>query len=398
MHPSIKDWRQAVLMPTAYRVGNSTLRIQTQFVVGVAIVGVSLLILLYALLPYTRHRQLVSNVYHHDEHGHQHIVEIKQKCWSYNSTYPLTLPTITPKGIRYRIAIISDLDTDSKDKQKNYTWISYFRKGYLTIEPVKKYVSIEWDPDIITLKSTLSEAGRGMELSELVIFNGKLLAVDDRTGVIYEIKDNKAIPWILLTDGNGMLPKGFKCEWATVKDQHLYVGGLGKEWTSSKGKLLNFNPQWIKVVSPLGEVEHRDWRANYLSLRKTAKIEFPGYMIHEAGIWSDLHQKWYFLPRRSSTTSYDDKEDEKKGTNILLQANEDFTQISLSTVGPHIPTHGFSSFKFVPGTSDSVIVALKTEENEGHIATFITVFTITGEIWMTETEISKYKFEGIEFI
>jgi soluble calcium-activated nucleotidase 1 len=47
-------------------------------------------------------------------------------------------------------------------------------------------------------------SGRGMELSELVVFNGKLLSFDDRTGFIYEItNDNQAIPWILLTDGDG---------------------------------------------------------------------------------------------------------------------------------------------------------------------------------------------------
>lgn len=398
MHQSIQDWRQAVRMPTAYRVGNSTLRIQTQFIVGVAIVGVSFLILLYALLPYTRNQQLVSDLYRHDEHGHQHGTEVKRFPWTYNFTYPLTRPATTPKGLRYRIAVISDLDVDSKDKQKNFTWFSYLKKGYLTIDITKKYVNIEWDPDIITLRSTLSQGGRGMELSELVVFNGKLLAFDDRTGVIYEISENSAIPWILLTDGNGKTAKGFKCEWATVKNQHLYVGGLGKEWTSSTGKLLNFNPQWIKVITPLGQVEHRDWRQNYVSLRRTAKIEFPGYMIHEAAVWSDVHQQWFFLPRRASFITYNDKDDEKKGTNMLLKASEDFTQLSVTNVGPLIPTHGFSSFKFVPDTSDSVVVALKTEENEGHIATFITVFTITGEIWLPEKEIGSYKFEGIEFI
>lgn len=121
-------------------------------------------------------------------------------------------------------------------------------------------------------------------------------------------------------------------------------------------------------------------------------------MIHEAAVWSEVHQQWFFLPRRASYKTYNDKEDEKKGTNILLKANEDFTKITMTNIGPKIPTHGFSSFKFVPETADSIIVALKTEENENHIATFITVFTITGEIWMPETEIGSYKFEGIEFI
>jgi hypothetical protein len=36
------------------------------------------------------------------------------------------------------------------------------------------------------------------------------------------------IPWVLLNDGPGNTTKGFKGEWMTVKDQHLYVGGLGK--------------------------------------------------------------------------------------------------------------------------------------------------------------------------
>jgi soluble calcium-activated nucleotidase 1 len=50
----------------------------------------------------------------------------------------------------------------------------------------------------IDSRSTLSQGGRGMELSELVVFNGHLLTVDDRTGVIYRIEGNKVIPWVIL--------------------------------------------------------------------------------------------------------------------------------------------------------------------------------------------------------
>ncbi len=70
-----------------------------------------------------------------------------------------------------------------------------------------------------------------MELSELVVFNGHLYSCDDRTGIIYEIliEEKLAIPWVILPDGNGKNSgKGFKCEWMTVKDKKLYVGGLGK--------------------------------------------------------------------------------------------------------------------------------------------------------------------------
>ena len=76
-------------------------------------------------------------------------------------------------------------------------------------------------------------------------------------------------------------------EWCAVKDEHLYIGGLGKEWTTPDGNVINFNPMFVKRVSPTGEVEHLDWHDNYLALRKKAGIEFPGYMIHEAVSWSE---------------------------------------------------------------------------------------------------------------
>lgn len=42
-----------------------------------------------------------------------------------------------------------------------------------------------------------------MELSELVVYDGRLLTFDDRTGIVYEIVGDNIIPWVLLMDGNG---------------------------------------------------------------------------------------------------------------------------------------------------------------------------------------------------
>ena len=73
---------------------------------------------------------------------------------------------------------------------------------------------------------------------------------------------------------------GFKCEWATVKNEHLYVGGLGKEWTTTTGEVVNLNPQWVKAVSPSGEVQHIDWHLNYNALRKVVDMELPGQTLN----------------------------------------------------------------------------------------------------------------------
>ena len=124
-------------------------------------------------------------------------------------------------------------------------WKSYLKLGYLTWDDTKETVKIEWDKNEQEVTSSLSNGGRGMELSELTVFNGNLFTADDRTGVIYKLSQSKkghwkVYPWVILADGNGEETKGFKCEWMTVKNQHLYVGGLGKEWTDSSGNVINY--------------------------------------------------------------------------------------------------------------------------------------------------------------
>lgn len=52
---------------------------------------------------------------------------------------------------------------------------------------------------------------------------------------VFEIRDGRLVPWVILEDGPGSVDKGFKAEWLAVKDHLLYVGGLGKVWTSQTG-------------------------------------------------------------------------------------------------------------------------------------------------------------------
>lgn len=62
------------------------------------------------------------------------------------------------------------------------------------------------------------------------------------------------VPWIVLVDGNGNVEKGFKSEWATVKDDILYIGSMGKEWTTASGEFQTYDPMWVKAVNMKGEV------------------------------------------------------------------------------------------------------------------------------------------------
>jgi soluble calcium-activated nucleotidase 1 len=174
-----------------------------------------------------------------------------------------------------------------------------------------------------------------------------------------------------------MVAKGFKAEWMTVKsmwlggavcvrllvDEHLYVGGLGKEWTTTEGEFVNHNPMYVKRIDRLGHIEHLHWIDVYKRVRAAAGIEYPGYMIHEAVRWSgvcactrahpltctDRTHRWLFLPRRASQSTYSEADDEHRGTNYAISVSEDLHDCKVSRVTPLTNTRGFSAFQFVPG-------------------------------------------------
>lgn len=156
---------------------------------------------------------------------------------------------------------------------------------------------------------------------------------------------------------------------------------------------------------------------------------FLGYMIHECAAWSTIHKKWYFLPRRMSKERYHEDTDPYQGTNLILTTDSNFSNVEVNNsrklrklllfltfalyclviisylmflqvtkVGEVIPTHGFSSLKFIPDTEDEIIVALKSEEVPQGSATYLMMFNIKGEIILPETKIADIKYEGIEFI
>ena len=323
---------------------------------------------------------------------------LKDDVFTSNNKYPLTDPLKFPDMMKYKIAAVADLDKDrSKSPDKPFEWHSFIKTGYLTI-----YNNGGYKVEFIkteTLTTHLNEKGRGLELSELCMFNEKLYSVDDRTGVVYQIVNNEPIPWVILQDGDGINKKGFKSEWMTVKDNMLYVGSVGKERTTTTGDFLNLNPMFVKSITAGGQVTHHNWTDHYISIRAKLGIKDPGYVIHEAVTWSHEKKRWFFLPRRMSAQKYDDELDEKRGTNVLISALSDFTEMNVIYVGDLDITHGFSSFKFIPGTHDNIVIALKTKEVGNDVSSYVTIFDVnTGKIIMHEQLLDNNKYEGVEFL
>ena len=304
----------------------------------------------------------------------------------------------------YSFAMVADLDRMSKvadSKKPNFR--SIFQRGTLKRKRDGTF-EVEFG-DKHDMFCRLNEEGRGCEMSELVVWRHELYTFDDRTGGVFKVtKDLDLIPEIILMEGDGQNSKGQKTEWATVKDDVLMVGSFGKEYVRG-GKVTSTNNMWIATIDSNGGVQHIDWKSTYGKIRKQVNAEYPGYIVMEAMHWDPVGREWWILPRRISSEPYDEKKDERKGSNIVLVANEAMTTFREMRVGPQIELRGWSSLTFLPNTRNKVIVALKTSEVEDKVSgdadqsSFITVFTSTGEVLLPQTEIpGGVKFEGIEIL
>ncbi|KAG9392013.1 Apyrase [Carpediemonas membranifera] len=314
---------------------------------------------------------------------------------------------------KFRIHIISDDDQASKvDGAKPY-WESNFWTGTLSLTADDNY-DFHWDRQA-SFNTRTNEADRAMELSELLFYRGRLLACDDRTGLVYEVKEVDGAPQALsryiLLEGDGQTTnKGFKCEWATIYHGDALFGSFGKEFADPKtGAFIHSKPMWIKKLDKSTDhITSIDWTTVYDKLRAKTHTEYPGYLLHEAVGWSDYHKAWFFVPRRESQKPYTEEEDRSNGTDLILIADEKFKKVEeLRIESMLIPKRGFSSFKFIPGRPNNII-ALRTEEDtddegRGRLMSYISILHIDRakkviSVIMPENAIEPlpHKFEGIE--
>ncbi|HET8800534.1 MAG TPA: hypothetical protein VFN01_05050 [Marinobacter sp.] len=300
----------------------------------------------------------------------------------------------------YTLAIITDEDHASQveldDGQTAWQSTLRYDKLYRDVDPGTGKVSYrmeeipEADGGEHQLISLIAEGGRGAEFSELVLFGKRLVTFDDRTGLVCEIRNqNQLVPRHILMTGSGDEKfKGFKSEWATLKDNNMIVGSHGKKTQE----------EWIKVLDRHYGLSSVDWRDNYQRIREALNVGPSGYVIHEAAEWHPYRREWLFFPRKISTTPFDEPVDEReRGANTLIMANEDFTAIRTLEIGERIPERGISSFKIIPGHPNECI-GLKSVEIGSRTETWLFCFDLDGRVLQEDTLIGRYKCEGIEIL
>ena len=182
----------------------------------------------------------------------------------------------------FHFAAVTDLDKLSvvKDSKKPL-FRSTLLPGILTRDDASNRYAIRFE-EPRKLVSQHNEAGRGMELSELTVYKDRLLSFDDRTGTVFEIlssmdgKNSYVVPRFVITEGDGDTDKGMKWEWATIKNNELIMGSMGKEFTNAAGEVENTNNLWTAVLNERGELRRDDWEDKFAFVRKLVGAAPPG--------------------------------------------------------------------------------------------------------------------------
>jgi soluble calcium-activated nucleotidase 1 len=329
----------------------------------------------------------------------------------------ITPPNTPSSTMMWHFAALTDLDQLSKvESATKPTWESHILPGVLKRTGLASYEIVFSDSEYRSLQTQHNEAGRGAEFSELTLYDHRLLTFDDRTGEVFEIlndtsgQSSRVVPRFIITEGDGDEAKGMKWEWSTVKDDELYIGSMGKEFSNAEGEIVNEHNLWIGIIDQQGRLRKENWKENYLVVRKALAVEFPGYYNLEAMRWSEHMHKWVFLPRRISSERYDEVKDERLGGNKIVLVDEFFktTQVvTMAKLDMNGGLRGFSSFAFVPGSKDRHALAIRSVEEDctGDLdsckqRSYALVFDIeSGAILSDEVKFKdNYKFEGLEFV
>lgn len=269
------------------------------------------------------------------------------------------------------------------------------------LEPPAFSFTIEWEREV-KLTSRTAMKNRSMELSELTRFHGRYYAFCDVTGLVHRIilPEGRTFLRYAVADGNGDMPRPMKIEWATVKDNLMWVGSVGMEHIDSAGQLISRTSEWVKSIDGHGRIDNLNWGPIFQSLRTATNTSYPGYLWHEAVTFDSLSRQWIFLPRKASVgLPYDEVADRRRGTNLLLIASESFDNIQVRRIGPLEPDYGFTAVRKVPGTRH-IYAALKVREDASVQHTKLCVFDLDGRLYLDHgfTDIGHVKYEGLEFI
>lgn len=301
----------------------------------------------------------------------------------------------------YAFGLVADLDLLSRDPQE-FLWRSYLKKGWvvrLSDRGQRERFTIRWDQEL-ELSSFTATRNRSMELSEMVRYNRVLVAFCDYSGLAYKIDPvtGKTFQRWAVADGDGNEPKPFKSEWATIKDDTIWLGSIGFEWMAADGTVAHRNAEWVKAIDSNGMFRNINWHPVYQTIRSVTNTTLPGFLWHEAVEWDPQAGLWVMLPRFASNSSmYQPGCEHNNTADLLVVADERFSEISVRRLAHHDPRYGFTSVKRLPGSR--LFMALRVHEDGDYHHTQAAVIDLEGRFYTEPPyiDVGYRKFEGLAF-
>eukprot|EP00741_Cyanophora_paradoxa_P021499 tig00021357_g20755.t1 len=295
------------------------------------------------------------------------------RSWSGNPGAP---------GILYRIAVATDGETfKGKERVPTLRFFDLFREdasGKYSVVYIGEYEV-----------GNLGAKNKALELVELVIWNGQLLSVDNKTSMLVEIQGPNAIPRVNL--GSDSTGRPFKARWMTIKENLLYIGG--------EGRTDHPDTCQVKRVTPDFQVETIDFFEEYRKMQIACGC-MNGFLGHKAVFFHPLRRKWMMFPRRVSGEVCSPALETFRGANVYLMANHDLNGKFDTKRLPIMddPARGFVTVKALPGHENEYIVIRTTDFGPSDSCTYAAVVTLEGKTLMPETYLDDRKCEGLEII
>lgn len=110
-------------------------------------------------------------------------------------------------------------------------------------------------------------------------------------------------------------------EWATVNSEGSLIVGPNSLHSKS-----------VAVITKEKVITYQDWGKHFEDLQLKAGINSSGYMNFESCEWSNLKQKYFFIPKTASNSAYDPITDPNNGSSVILSASSDFKTIEVNTL------------------------------------------------------------------
>lgn len=322
----------------------------------------------------------------------------------------------SPPALRMEWDVLFVTDKDHLSRHPStFEWAAGITVATLRLDPVAFTFSLQFN-QTLSISSQVAYANRSMELSAMEFFRGHLMAFCDRSGIQFYLDLFRRQGYVktMIRNGDGLQVTPFKTEWATIKDDHLFVGGTGKEWTTAENVVLNEHMKWVKQIDQDGRIINVNWKYVYDKLREISNTSYPGYIVHESVSFNHRRRQWVFVPRRMSTLPYSDPIDIRMGANTLFLVSEDFRKIEMRTVGPLETDWGFTCIKPILFSNEYLAahpelldyyLGIKAKEslNENgesiHEGSKLVVFDLEGNLHSEfHTLHDTDKYEGIAFL